>query len=380
MKWLLLFVSIALCHKFQSPFSKFDIGNYQTQLVEKYDPNIRISATPNLLHEIAQYVRVNFEGVQKPSKDDWIGVYSPSDVDVKTTSPVKYKWATKASDYLSTGNGTLEFRLLNMRADYAFVLFTNGTAHPIAIGKSNAVGFQNYYYPEHARLSLTGNPNQMKLTWVSKEVKTPKVEYGTRSGVYTHTAIPKSFTYTASDLCGPPATTFGWREPGIIHTAVLEGLIPNVKYYYRYGDEKSGGLSEEGSFWAAPEPNALHGVRMAAYGDMGKAEVDQSEEHWEEYPSLNTTNNVLRRIKEIDLVLHIGDISYAVGYSAQWDEFLNQIYPVASRVPYMTCIGNHERDYLQSGAHYNGTDSGGECGIPYESHFPMPTPAKDQPY
>jgi len=60
--------------------------------------------------------------------------------------------------------------------------------------------------------------------------------------------------------------------------------------------------------------------------------------------------------------------------------FLGQIQPVASRVPYMTCIGNHERDYLNSGAHYNGTDSGGECGVPYESRFPMPTPAKDQPY
>lgn len=88
---LLVFVSVALCHKFQSPFSKFDIGNYKTQLVEKYDPSVKISATPNLLHETAQYVRVRFEGVQKPSKDDWIGVYSPSDVDVKKTSPVKYK-------------------------------------------------------------------------------------------------------------------------------------------------------------------------------------------------------------------------------------------------------------------------------------------------
>lgn len=45
--------------------------------------------------------------------------------------------------------------------------------------------------------------------------------------------------------------------------------------------------------------------------------MDHSEEHWEEYPSLNTTRNVLNRIKDLDLVLHIGDISYAVGYSAQ---------------------------------------------------------------
>ncbi len=50
---------------------------------------------------------------------------------------------------------------------------------------------------------------------------------------------------------------------------------------------------------------------------MGKAEEDNSEEHWEQYPSLNTTKNMESRLGEIDLVLHIGDISYAVGYAAQ---------------------------------------------------------------
>lgn len=40
-------------------------------------------------------------------------------------------------------------------------------------------------------------------------------------------------------------------------------------------------------------------------------------EHWEEDPSLNTTRNVLSQIDFIDMVLHIGDIAYAVGYSAQ---------------------------------------------------------------
>ena len=44
--------------------------------------------------------------------------------------------------------------------------------------------------------------------------------------------------------------------------------------------------------------------------------------------------NVIKKLNQTDLVLHIGDISYAVGYSAQWDRFLDQIKPVASRVPY----------------------------------------------
>lgn len=45
----------------------------------------------------------------------------------------------------------------------------------------------------------------------------------------------------------------------------------------------------------------------------------------------------------VDSVFHIGDISYATGFLVEWDFFLHQITPVASRVSYMTAIGNHER-------------------------------------
>jgi hypothetical protein len=45
----------------------------------------------------------------------------------------------------------------------------------------------------------------------------------------------------------------------------------------------------------------------------------------------------------VNSVFHIGDISYATGFLAEWDFFMHLISPVASRVSYMTAIGNHER-------------------------------------
>ena len=45
----------------------------------------------------------------------------------------------------------------------------------------------------------------------------------------------------------------------------------------------------------------------------------------------------------VDSIFHIGDISYATGFLVEWDYFLKLISPVASRVSYMTAIGNHER-------------------------------------
>lgn len=38
------------------------------------------------------------------------------------------------------------------------------------------------------------------------------------------------------------------------------------------------------------------------------------------------------------------------------------------------------RDYVHTGSVYITPDSGGECGVPYETYFPMPTPAKDKPW
>lgn len=38
------------------------------------------------------------------------------------------------------------------------------------------------------------------------------------------------------------------------------------------------------------------------------------------------------------------------------------------------------RDYIGTGSVYVTPDSGGECGVPYETYFQMPTQAKDKPW
>ncbi|XP_027100146.1 probable inactive purple acid phosphatase 1 isoform X1 [Coffea arabica] len=88
--------------------------------------------------------------------------------------------------------------------------------------------------------------------------------------------------------------------------------------------------------------------------------------------SLNTTLQLIKDIKNIDIVFHIGDICYSSGYISQWDQFTSQIEPIASRVPYMIASGNHERDWPDSGSFYGYMDSGGECGVLAETMFYVP--------
>lgn len=98
--------------------------------------------------------------------------------------------------------------------------------------------------------------------------------------------------------------------------------------------------------------------------------------------SQSTVKWILRDLKALEnkavFISHIGDISYARGFSWIWDEFFNQIEPIAASTPYHVCIGNHEYDWPNqpwrpwwSYSSYN-KDGGGECGIPYSLKFHMP--------
>lgn len=69
---------------------------------------------------------------------------------------------------------------------------------------------------------------------------------------------------------------------------------------------------------------------------------------WCETGSEGTTDSIEKLINQgqnFDLLLHIGDISYAVGMAHRWEQFFWQIQPIASKMPYMVSIGNHEYDH-----------------------------------
>jgi hypothetical protein len=71
----------------------------------------------------------------------------------------------------------------------------------------------------------------------------------------------------------------------------------------------------------------------------------------------------------------------ARGFGSQWDVFFDQLGPTVKRVPYMTTVGNHERDWPRSGDRFpEQYDSGGECGVPYYRRTRMPTPSEDRPW
>ncbi|KAJ8635668.1 hypothetical protein MRB53_009935 [Persea americana] len=383
------------------------------------NPYLEVNISSNSALSNEEYVTVTVSGVLLPAESDWIGMISPSHSDVSNcpqnawlyletgdTSnlpllchyPVKGQYMSTDPAYLkcekreckkyekgvcvvTTCSGSLTFHVINIRTDIEFVYFGGGFQTPCILKRSSPVSFANPQMPLYGHLSSVDSTGKsMKLTWVSGDNKPQQVQYaGGKSGTSMVT------TFTQDDMCGAklvpsPAMDFGWHDPGYIHSAVMTDLEPSSTYSYRYGSG-SVGWSAQIKF-KTPPAGGSDELRFLAFGDMGKAPRDPSAEHYIQPGSLLVMKAMAAEVASgnVDSIFHIGDISYATGFLVEWDYFIHLINPVASQVSYMTAIGNHERDYLGSGSIYVTPDSGGECGIAYETYFPMPTQGKDKPW
>ena len=188
---------------------------------------------------------------------DWIGAYSPANVDITTTVPVKYGWCDEDPDYESTGYGSLTFNLTNLRADVAFYYFTSGTLYPQYVNVSqNNVTFNNYNEPLRPRMVATGDYDTFDLLWSSATSTQPTVKWGTETGNYVHIVDAVTSSIERTDMFGYPANSTGWRDLGLIHTAPLTGMmaLANTKLYYIFGDEATNDYSDEFVFNVPPLP------------------------------------------------------------------------------------------------------------------------------
>ena len=157
------------------------------------DDDYSISLSPLLINN-DDIVTVEFSS-QVPASGDWIGAYSPADIDITTTVPVKYGWCDDDDDYLDGGAGKLTFNLTNLRSNVKFYYFTNSTGSPIMVDSSApVVDFENYNQPLRPRVVPTGDPDVFSLLWSSATSKTPTMKWGTASGELVNIVLAETDT------------------------------------------------------------------------------------------------------------------------------------------------------------------------------------------
>mmetsp|Transcript_35730 Transcript_35730/g.75820 ORF Transcript_35730/g.75820 Transcript_35730/m.75820 type:complete len:567 (-) Transcript_35730:75-1775(-) len=315
--------------------------------------------------------------VDQPTKDDWVGLWK-ADEDIDKVSPFKLQMLEKDPAYLVNGTGRLNFSVVNLRGDLKAFLFRGGLKDPEHFGATAVVSVANKQLPTQRRVAL--GKEGWSVAW-SAGSHTQHLLYRVGAGEWRQVPAARH-SYSAKDMCGAPATAEGWRWAGDIHEAVIPYLDTPVTY--KVGSEHAG-WTEEATIQPRPTPEST--VSILAFGDLGQADADDSMESTfggsfptGELPSLNTTRGLKKELMDgPQVVIHNGDLAYALGYASIWDQFFAQVEPVASRVPWMVTVGNHERDWEGSGSSVGTKDSGGECGVPSQTKFRMPWDTARQP-
>jgi hypothetical protein len=323
----------------------------------------------------------------KPHAGDFVGAFAPSGADgAPMVNAVTARQCLSAAcrDSRSVGANTnlLEFpALVHSRTNYTFLYFSpqrsSGCWDKPALAFTRAIQFIDLNEPAGVHLSLTGHAGEAVVSF-STLSGIPAVRFGPSGSPLTKVITGTTTSFTAADLCGLPANNSAsgdYITPYNLNTVVISGLRAHERVDYQVGTV-NGSYSKTWTFTmpavgtdTVTTPPA-HPLRVAIFGDMGQ-DLAYNDRVGSQPASVATLASL--ELVDPDLVLHIGDISYARGSGSMWPAFMQQVQHIAATRPYLTGIGNHEMDFPEQPFNWTrGGDSGGECGVPYSKHFTNP--------
>ena len=356
-------------------------------------PGVKFYAKPDVIENGAD-VELFWEGMASAKSGDDVITVSCGPIQ----SNMDYLDLVNVSSQSPSGSILLNSNFVNMRCNYVFTYISMAgtmSGKPIASFTVKVKGGNNM--PTQGHIAYSENHGEIWVSFVSGFEGEPAVKLGlTKGGEKNIVFKGTSTTYSASDMCQSPANRtmqLWFRDPGMIHHVLVKGLKPGTEYFYEYGHIDDGGsnsiFSAERSFVTRPSVDNLESsVKFIAYADMGYQE------------GMTTATNVMKDVFTSgynDFLIHFGDISYARGQGWQWEKWFHVLEPLASQIPYMVSIGNHEYDHTEGGGNGHdpsgvksdsgwhpswgnlGDDSNGECGVPMYKRFKAPklTPNKE---
>ncbi len=184
----------------------------------------------------------------------------------------------------------------------------------------------------HIAQGLT--PLSMTISWLTPDNCLTNVAYGLDNNNMGNIVYGSSSYY---EFYYKKTGIQNYYKSGYIHHVLLTDLEPSSEYYYECGDFINDIKSEILSFKTAPMSGSDTKITFAVLGDIGQSKN-----------SISTINHIMKE-KDVSMILHAGDLSYADCNQSLWDSYGEIIQPLASYTPWMVCPGNHEIEF-------NGTD------------------------
>lgn len=158
--------TIEIDHRGDHIVNEFQLINNEAVYTKKTNEHNITSVSPLLISNNG-IVQLRYSA-NKPEEADWIGAYSPADVDVSKTVPVKFALCKTDPNYLTTGIGKLNFNFTNLRDDVAFHYFTGSLVSPVLAGTyEKTLKFADKNEPLRPRVVPVGNRDKdaFKLLW-----------------------------------------------------------------------------------------------------------------------------------------------------------------------------------------------------------------------
>ncbi|CAM9712469.1 unnamed protein product [Scytosiphon promiscuus] len=257
--------------------------------------------------------------------DAFVAAFSPgtaldNPATITDVAPIKYQFLTagkpfpggvaEARNAAGAGGEELEvamslrFRLLNLRdaEGYRFGLFKGGVENPVLVASTQeAVTFAQPFEVLHVHLALTSEPDSMRVSWVTGDAsQAPTVRFreiaagggqemsGIQGLSWQEAAAETSASYGPEDMCGAPASTKGFHNPGMLHSSVLRDLTPGQAYEYQPGDSDAQEWGASSFFYAPPlssgtakneqrfQPSDYPGLTVAASAEAAASQAKNS--------------------------------------------------------------------------------------------------------
>ena len=200
----------------------------------------------------------------------------------------------------------------------------------LLIGLTIALG------PEQVHLSYGDSQHSLRVDWLTFEA-TASSEALLCLNLTCSLYTGDSYLWLYTDPDSGPGI------PRYIHSVQLPGLYPHRLYTYRVGSSISSQWSANLTFLSPRNDLNSHlptsnETSFLVIGDFGTCS--------------DLPKKTLRALSaeaqswKWDALFHAGDIAYNLetANGVRGDEFMRDIEPIASAIPYMVAVGNHEKD------------------------------------
>jgi hypothetical protein len=159
------------------------------------------------------------------------------------------------------------------------------------------------YFVSQIHIAQGVTPESMTVSWVTKSEAKTELKFGLTAKDLKNLVVGYSSTYKFD------YPNMGVYESGVLHHVQIKNILAGTTYFYQVGDFTIAQTSGVEHFKTMPAVGDKAPFTFAVIGDLGQT-----------FDSASTIGHVMAN-RELGMILHAGDLSYADCNQTLWDSY-----------------------------------------------------------